>query len=313
MNSIEITPDREKQMLDELASIAESHVNSSNTELELLSVDPETFPAQRAYHVEGFPLSAREIEGLGVLANDKFPDIQSHLNDIEVESLVIESVGKLLNDGNNVVLATNHGDLIDIALAEAAVYCKLYDQGVVPRSGIIISKIVSLMGVRLGENVIPAADALKFLCNDIFLTFPRTETIRNSNLGSIVAEDIDRNNEQMIGKINEALGQGGMLLGMAASGSVDKTAGDNIIRLETLSQGTSRIMMQPNTFVLPVAIWLQGKHTVFEICDNPKSLPDVSSTHAAMEGISKSLTDKVEGKTFKYSSVRGLGKLSIES
>lgn len=313
MESIHIKPERETQMLQELANIAQRHVDSSGSQLEILPIDPDRYPAQRAYHIKGNPQSADVVESVATMAHGMFPELQKRLIEIEEKSQEIEEVGKLLEDGNNVLLVTNHGDLIDIALAEAALYSMLYKQDVHPRTGIIISKIISLMGARLGEDVAPAAEVLKLLCSDIYLTFPRTETMRRSALKNIIPDEINRHNQHMTDRISDALDGGGMLLAIAASGSVDKLSGEDTFSLETLSQGTSKMMMHNKTFVLPMAIWLRDDTPVFEICDIPRVLQEDASTHDVMELISRTLTENVEGKSFRYSPVRNLGNVAIES
>lgn len=312
MESIHIKPEREEQMLNELALMAKKHVDNSEGQLELLPIDPETHPAQRAYRIEGDPQSAAVIESIANVAYPKFPELQKQLNLTENQSREITRIGELLEAGNNVIVATNHGDLIDIALAEAAIYCALDKLGYKPRTGIIISKMVSMLGYRLGEDIAPAAEVLKILCNDIFLSFPRTETVRKSGLARLLPDDINKHNKRMTELLSENFAKGGVLLAVAPSGTTDKEIRENRYRLGAISQGTSKILLQDRTLVLPMAMWLHGNSPIVALSDIPRTLHDEAATHQIMEKIATTLTTLVSEITFEYDSLRKVGETALD-
>lgn len=323
MESIHIQPERELQMLETLAGIAGRHVEASNGRLALLPIDPERYPAQRAYYVDGTPQGAGIIETVANAASGHFPELQRQLADIESKSQEISRVGELLKGGNNVVLATNHGDLIDIALVEAAVCCSLEKLGYQARSGIIISKMISVLGYRFGEEVTPAVDALQLLCDDIYLSFPRTETTSRSGLARLLPSDIERHNRKMRQHVKRNLKQGqpeadtpkpgGLLLAMAPSGTTDKQTAERNFRLGTIGHGTAEMMTQDKTYVLPMAVWLQPEATSLALADVPRVLRDEAAAHRTMGRIATTLTGLVGEKTFHYAAAKEMGGLLLSS
>jgi hypothetical protein len=298
-----IRADHEAQMLVELGSIASRHVEASGGTLELLENDPDKYPGQHGYYVSGDPQSSAIIETIAATAFEKFPVLQEQVADAEVSHLEISRVGELLKAGNNVILATTHGDLIDIALVQAAVYSALEKQQYEANTAIIISKAISLIGYKLGNNIAPTVEVLKILCNDIFLSFPRTDTIRKSRLSRLLPDDIKRHNKQMTELVESRLDLGGMLLAIAASGTIDKPSDESYpdtYLLGTIGHGTAKMMMHPKTLVMPVAVWLKDENPILEIADIPRVVTDEADAHAVMIKMADKLSQRVEGKTFKY-------------
>jgi hypothetical protein len=295
--------DRDRIMLDELSVLAAGHVATSEGKLELLEIDTVKYPAQATNHVEGEPAAAAVVESIATTADDRFPWLSYALQAEEDKNHSVSLLGEILAGGNNVMLVTNHGDLIDIALVEAAVYSILDKKNYQFRSSIVISKMVSMLAYKLGDDAAPAADVLKLLCNDIYLSFPRTESVKKSGLGKLLPDLITRENKKLRAIIDGDLEEGNMLLGIAGSGTTDKLSPTiaNTYVLGSLATGTARMMMQPRTYVQPVAVWLKGKEPYINLCGIPRIVASGPKADEVMTKISDNLEAKVPDTKFVYS------------
>jgi hypothetical protein len=312
---MELLPNKaehELKMLEELAQLARPHAEASSS-LELLPIDPDKYPAQLSLHIEGDPQSAAVIESIATIAEPRFSKLTEVLEEREARTQEISRIGELLKGGNNLVIATNHGNLIDIALVEAAVYSILDKQNYKFKTGIIISKMVAMLAFKLGEDAAPCADVLKLLCDDVFLSFPRSDSIRKSRFSILRPGEIDKHNKTMRNMVKQKLDDGGMLLALAPSGSKDKESQSEpgTYTLGPLGSGTLALMTHPRTYVLPIAIWLEGEEPFMEVCDIPKLITKDEDAHEMMDVISNSLSRGVEGINFCYSTPKNIGRTAL--
>lgn len=311
---MEILPnkiERETEMLRELARLAQPHADTSNGTLELLEVDPIKYPSQLDLHIEGNPQPPAVVESIASIAEPNFLKLVKKFNDYETNNQELSRIGQLLKGGNNVIVATNHGNLIDIALVEAAIYSSLNKLDYQFKTGIIISKMVAMLGYKLGNDSAPCADILKILCDDVFLSFPRSESIKKSRLSRLLPNEIDRHNKLMRRLVKNKLDEGGMLLAVAPSGSKDRQNEHGGYTLQALKSGTIDLIKHPKSYVLPVAIWLEGNEPMMEITNIPRLITSDEDAHQMMNGIAKKLSDKVESTDFKYNSPQNIGRTAL--
>jgi 1-acyl-sn-glycerol-3-phosphate acyltransferase len=299
-------------MLEKLSQLAEVHVADSNGLMELLPPDPERYPAQANIHITGEP-NGGIIESIATVAEPRFSSLVEILRDNEDKTQEIDRIGQLLSGGNNVIIATNHGSLIDIALVEAAMFSQLHKQEYQFKTGIIIGKMVSMLAYRLGNESASCVDVLKILCNDIFLSFPRTGTVEKSGLSRLIPDEIERHNKSMRNQVRHRLNSGGMLLAVAPSGTTDKRikTSPETYELGTLRAGTLDLLKHPKTYVLPVAIWLRQDQPFMKYCDIPRLIKTDEEAHKMMENISDSLNANVEGENFRYVRPNNLGRTAL--
>src|SRR5690606_17094614 len=114
-------------------------------------------------------------------------------------------------------------------------------------TGIIISKMISRIGYILDpkEPSTPAVDALKLACDDIFLSFPRTDSMKHSKVFSFVPDHIDRHNRKIRSMINDRQqDKAGYFLAIAGSGSTDRPHPTlpNTYTMGSLADGTIKLM-----------------------------------------------------------------------
>jgi hypothetical protein len=292
----------DRLLLDELARLGRRHIDEGQGQLVMLEADPERYCAQQGVHLAGAPQPPVVIEGVAVLAEARFPELLAAMTMAEARHGSLTTLAKHLRQGGNCVLVTNHGSLIDIALAEAALVCALAHHDVTFRTGIIISKVVSMIGITLGTEMLAAADALTMLCDDVFLSFPRTKEVAQSALTTELGADIDLHNTAVKDLVRGTLDAGSTLLAMAPSGSVDRSdpTDDTTILLEGLSRGTMAWLQRPDVMVLPIAVWLRDRAATLEVVEGPRRITDDHEAHAMMHEMASVLTKNVARRRFVY-------------
>lgn len=225
------------------------------------------------------------IETLELYARAAYPDFDKVLAaafaDPRNDHLLTALFHLLVNEGENVAMVTNHGQIIDIALVIGALQSALMAPGrsfgvlgqrttleeMADRCNVLVSRMVT---TRQAFNV-PALQVLQ--CGTrTYLTVPQTATRRRSKLDPELAR---ANNVIMRHELDQRLAGGGQLLAMAASGSQDlmlpklmqkaraawrQRRGDDpgettTLHLQPLYDGTISLM-QSCRYVLPIAICL---------------------------------------------------------
>lgn len=297
--------DKSKVVLDEYEKLVAPHIEASNGMMQVLEANPAEYPAQEydRFHVEGDPQHAATVEFIAKTADSRFPKYVEALQSPENKALV-STAGEFIKSGGNVILLTNHGSLIDIALAMAGNYCVMDRSGYHPKTGIIISKTISRVGYVLDKEAppIPASDVLKLLCDDIYLSFPRTESMMKSRIANFLSDDVSSHNRRLRKDIDDKLDDGGYMLAVAGSGATDKPDPNNpeTITLGGMSDGMARLMQKKHTLVLPMAVWLHGEEAKYEFCGGFRTIQSNDEAHAAMQSIAEKLNEIVPDKNFAY-------------
>lgn len=287
--------------------------------MDVLPYEPETYPGQDGVTVLGNRQDVAFIEGIAHLAQPRYPEITALLAEHEAQTGYVSMVGELLEGGNNVELITNHGDLIDIAVSHAALYSLIRKLGYPKfesdkpeeteghiKTGIIISKMVSFLQYNIDGNYTPCTKVLGLLEDETFLSYPKTESTKKHLKDRLLPNEVDRHNRRMRSRVVHMLGEGSLLLALAASGTTDKANPDDptTINMGKVGTGTLGLMQQPRTYIAPMAVWYQGGHPVMQMADIPRMAPkgDMGETvaHDAMERIAATLTDNVPDNTFIY-------------
>lgn len=302
--------DKVQVVLDEYEKLVQPHIQASEGMMRVLEADPETYPAQEydRFHVEGDPQHAATIEYIAKTADARFPRYIESLQNPENKTTV-RTAGEIIKSGGNVILLTNHGNLIDIALAMAGNYCVMDRSGYRPKTGIIISKTISRVGYVLDKEAppVPATDVLKLLCNDIYLSFPRTESMMKSRIANFLSDDVSSHNRRLRKNIAGRLETGGYMLAVAGSGATDKQdpADPDTIRMGRVSDGMIDMMKtkkdsKKTTLVLPMAVWLNGEEAVYDFCGGLQAVTHEEEAHGLMQQIAERLNDIVPDKNFRY-------------
>jgi hypothetical protein len=292
--------EREELVFEELRRMASPHVEASDGLFTLLDHDEESYPAQslRTWHVDGNPQDAGTVKWIARGIEPRFDIFTDVLAESESSASEISRIGEQLEKDQNIILVTNHGDLKDIAYTLAAYYVKLKEQRYDFRSSLVMSKIISFIGV--GEDGDSAVNILKNICDEEYFSFPRTKSINQSRIaGGLVTAY----NEGVRKVMERRLHKGGNLFAMAASGTTDKPLEDDqsTISMGRIGHGTVKLMAAPNSLVLPIAVWLTPEDVVFKPCDIPRAINEDEEAHDVMALIAQTLTDSVPDTKFVYS------------
>lgn len=263
------------------------------------------------------------VDAVRLYASAAYPPFDSVLAapwaDEKRAHLLDELYHRLVFDRQNVVLVTNHGQIIDIAVVLAGLASAMCDKertfGVLgeamtiadfaERSNVLVSRMVA---TRQAFDL-PAIRVLQHLTR-VWLSVPQTVSRRRVRLDPELAL---ANNVLMRERLDRRLEKGGQLLAMAASGSQDLSAAAGLWRrirmewrtrreeappdepslhLQPLYPGTIRLMTQCD-YVLPVATSLDDTVPACEIGAITR-VKDSDDCHQIMEWIA-SAHERVTG------------------
>lgn len=298
------------QMINQLEAWAFEHAKNSNGLLEVIPRDDKRFPQKLERHIKGEAKSHETTDMIAGMASPYYAAMKESVRKAEHGHKEVSRLGEMLAAGNNILLITNHTDLVDIALAQVAVYGELDRLGYEVRTGIIISEMISFLRYKIGDTHMPAVETLQMVSDDIFLSYPATRSngshMRSGNDKTTrlaISTRMKAHNRLMRAGINKSLNKGGMLLAVAPSGTTDKAEWNDLnrIHLAKVGAGTSEILSGPGNFVLPIALaYGEGQPTVFEFTSVPQVLPNPDDVHDGMHLIAETLSEHVPGKEFIY-------------
>ncbi len=269
-------------------SIAELARPDDGSVLGMLAYD-ENLPYHdpRCVVVEPVPRGRDEIALFGNAAYRGFDSVLVEaFADPAVAHLLNDLHHRLVHEGANVALVTNHGQIIDIALVLGALVMALSDpersygvlgesatlEEISARSNVLVSRMVT---TRQAFGI-PAIQVLEHFTRT-FLSIPQTASRRRSRL---TPELVRANNDVMRRELDRRLDGGGQLVAMAASGSQDLSLAANLaqrvqaswrqfrgeepretpsLHLQPLYRGTISLMIQTRD-VLPVSLSLEPAH-----------------------------------------------------
>lgn len=222
----------------------------------------------------------------------------------------------LFHENQNVVMVTNHGQIIDIALVIGAMLLSVCAsdrtfgvleervglEELADRTNVLVSRMVATQAA-FG---VPALQVLQIGART-FLSIPQTANRRRARLDHDLAR---ANNTVMRHELDAQMAKGGQLLAMAASGSQDlslaaglmkkarnawlKRRGDEppeepTLHLQPLYDGTIKLMSSCD-YVLPVAISLDPARPCCVLGETTK-LHEPDDCHRVMDWIAQAHQD----------------------
>lgn len=297
----------ERFMLESWLPVAEKHAQGSNGEISVLDIDPALYPAQRldTYHVAGNPQSPEVVEIAANLVEPHFTETSRKLSDSVYNTVILDQVGSLLESGDNVILVTNHMQLTDVAIAQAGVYSYLKREGCKFNTSLIMSKMISLLASNAFKDEtgqpIPGVKALEVICDDAYLSYPKSETTSKTAIAQTMPEVIRSHNMMVSQAILQKLGEGGVLLAMCPSGTTD-TFRDNgsTCVMHRVQSGTARIMAHKKSFVLPMATYFGEQNAFMKVSKDIQRVSSQTDTDIVMQSIAKTLDNEVPDINFIY-------------
>ncbi len=302
----------ELAMMEELHGIAQKH-EGSHPMLVTLDIDPEKYPGQRMTHTS--------INGEGkvldpdigaTIANDidtRFPALENVFAETYEESDGINRLIELLKGGNNVINGTDHAELIDIALSHLALSYTIKRADIPHRSGLIVSKMVDFLGVKLGDEPTPARELFELGFDRTYLTIPRTLStdgkfneqhmkLYNKAASLNVTHDMERH--RAIGKKQKSAPP--MLIGVALPGTVNKElAGDRHKTkvIGRVSEGILKFTGIEKTETIATAIRLEEENPRFFIDNLPMRVTDKEDIPRLMGRLITGI-ETIDGGVYTY-------------
>jgi hypothetical protein len=242
--------------------------------------------------IEPRPANTDTIELYANAAYPEFPWLVERFRD-PVNAERLDALYQLVfNDGANVAVVTNHGQIIDIALVGGAMIDAMCSAGrqfgvlgedlevedMAVRMNVLVSRMVT---TRMAFNI-PAMQVLQCGART-FLSVPQTHTRRRAKLDPAL---VRANNQLMRHELDLRLSEGGQILAMAASGSQDLSVAVEMVQkvkaqwrqlrgvepddsretvhLQPLYDGTINLMLGCR-FVLPIAVSLDPARPALEV------------------------------------------------
>lgn len=268
-----------------LECLAEPHIGGR---IQLLENNPNKYMFQNPllYQVAGTPIPLDQADTISPVAQKGYLEERNRLfNDPEVTD-TIENIGKLVKKGKNIVVITPHDQLIDIVMALLVIrdMLLLAGQSYEPKStSIILSKMVTRIQYTVEGLVIPAIDVIKLFCDDIYLSFPKTNT-SSEKIKNLPESLINRNNSLLTSAISHQFYEGGALLGLAATGTTRRTLDDKTgrMKLSEVNSATANIMTSPKTYCVGILASVDSEFKVNYI-SQPTCLKNTDEVNVFMD------------------------------
>lgn len=296
-------------MLENLAGIAERH-SRNHPSLVLLEHNPELYPGQSlgVTTIKAGEDGPLDPDIAAVIANKvdlRFGVLEKRLHQIDSTTDSISRIREILKDGSNVVHATDHAELIDIALSHLALTAQLRRSDVKLRSGIIVSKMVDFLGVRLDEAIVPVRDIFSQGFDRTYLPIPRTLSTKNK----FEEYELKRYNRSVRSEVSGALNRkprsnakfGPMVLGVAFSGTINKPSADdeNTWIVGNVNNGVLDYTSQKQTMTIATSVRMRRDDCDVFIDDLPMHVESEDDITRLMGRLVNGL-GLIDGKKYIY-------------
>ncbi len=282
----------EQEIHQGLHSWAEEHAEANPDIFVTLDIDPVKYPYQAVgvRKVTGNPISPDDIDKIAFDLDVRYGGIS---RSISSDGRGLKRIGELLNDNNNVVLATGHSEIRDIGLIMASLRSELVKRNYEFDTGIIVNAMVKYLGVKVGDNVLPALDVLGLAADETYVNIPNTNSAKDKI--PIPRRVISFHNHAMVeydinGRFKNTIkkDQRPMLLAVAMSGTVIKPL--DVEKYESkLIAGADHIPYISEVFRHKTMVSGEVGHGILRIMKNAITVPSVSNLRRS--NISVDLSD----------------------
>lgn len=183
-------------------------------------------PIPSHYSVEGRPIpSVDDSDTLATMIDSRYAGLPSSIEAHDEATGAVQLIGEDLIYGQNVALGLEHGELIDVALAEVGMSNILRRRNIAHRSGLIVSKAIDYMGVNIDyfgvspddlkkyfdsidaqidiedDGTVQVRNFLKVAADITYMTIPSTKTFED--IRAAQKDNIRLINNRVISKINK--------------------------------------------------------------------------------------------------------------
>lgn len=248
----------------ELRIQAQKHADRPNSRLALLPNDTAKGSGRGIERkVDANPKSRPEnVRFLAGIAEPHFETMLSMILDNVKTREQFRFLGEAASANAHTSVVTLHEkDPVDIPIAEALTLCALHELGFRPKFGLVISKIMAHLGFQLEEDGTPQpAVSLLAEIGDVYLSFPRTESIKKSNIADDVISLYNRDLRWHVGKSRK---EGNFVLAAAPTGTMGRPDDEDptIINIAHVSEATTKMV---GGLLLPVALRIRSPEPFFQ-------------------------------------------------
>lgn len=323
-----LTPSQEidKALHGELVRLARPHIAKSNGVLSPLDYDPNNL--SQLHNTHCVPGQVADIEVLDLIGNT----VMEGLGGTATASFVEQSAAlmpdhrrelarRALQDGQSLYVATTHDNLIDPAMGLGAVTNPLRREKAGRNdfeTGIIVNKMLSVLQYQIGQEMIPCMKVLQWLCDRTYLSFPQSESFRNSGAAAVLPEGhVGIHNGKIKEGISAWLARGGVALGVAPSGSTHKWDDDGTrCRIPEVTPGTAKMMAAKNVHVLSLIMGLDSEEPFIEpTTDSLYQVKRWKGAHQIPRDMAKALNGRSAardaGQSYEYQGRHTLGDIPL--
>ncbi len=263
----------DEALYHELVELARPHVEG-DPRLGILDYDTQKYEWQAYdyYCAQGEVADVALLDFIGGRVVHGFVEMSDELMTEERR----QQTRDVLRDEKSLYIATSHSNLIDPAIALAAITNPLRreeSQQDDLQTGIIINKMIGVIKYLVDEQEdqwLPCMQVLQWLCGRTYMSFPQSKTFRDSEAAKVLPEGhIQAHNGKIKEEITSWLSKGGVALGVAPSGSTHKL--DEKGKRSTLpkiTNGTAEMMAHENIRVLPLIMDLDANRPFMQIAGN---------------------------------------------
>ncbi len=263
------SPEANAVLYDKLRDMALPHVERSDGQLKILTPDTDKHPSQAlgVYRTEGKLGPPDFIEFVGQKAMPNFVEESYALVDgTQGGPPVRQEAQSLLRANQSIVIATDHDDVTSPAYPLAGFTNSLRKANMslpqtdrLPfKAGIIVSKMLSVLGYEVYGQTIPCMQVLEAMCDRVYLSYPRSKTFLESGLAEALPPNhIPEHNDRLKGDIKQWMALGAVVLGESLLASTHGREEDgNVHTLRRVTYGSAEMVTRDNIHLLPVIVGL---------------------------------------------------------
>ncbi|MDZ7744539.1 MAG: hypothetical protein U5K77_02135 [Candidatus Saccharibacteria bacterium] len=160
------------QMQEDLQMWATEHARTRSDIFELLPHNPDKYEYQStfAHTIKGSPLDGAVTDQIATGIDNRYPKVAQAVDE---NHQALENIGATLDSRQNAFVATDHDELIDIALILVRSRSNLLRSGHDFDTSLIANKMITYLGVKLPSGIVPATEVIAMATDETYLNIPR--------------------------------------------------------------------------------------------------------------------------------------------
>jgi hypothetical protein len=310
------SPEAEAALYGELKNLAELHVERSGGELSILPHNIKKYPAQ-ALGVFVVPGEIAEPDGIDFIGSRKMPRFAELSTDImETEQATGQTLRQktedLLLNKQSIVVHTDHDDVTSPGYGLGGVANPLRkanneraeEDRIDFETGIIVGKMLSVLAYKVGDQWVPCMQVLQWMCDRVYLTYPRSKTFLNSGAAKVLPPGhLEKQNGGAKTDIEKWMGHGGVILGASLLGSTHERRKDGKVqRLPRVTKGSGEMATHDRVHVLAMIVGLLEKDPYMQAVGSFQQFATWEDAHPLSERMAAARTARsnAEGSNITY-------------